>query len=176
MLLKLFVLLCIIFGITISSCIGCSNSNEQPIPIRTLSVPKNLETKCKLPAINIRSFNKTPNADQKLNERSGTRITTATINCENFQINIIAQFDSTATEDELLIINYGKKPIELVHNRGDFAGGGYLNFLGVDDRFVYYSITGAKLIPDDLVLTYYCFNWKTGEEHFLDTDACNTFQ
>ncbi|EKO16552.1 hypothetical protein LEP1GSC008_3746 [Leptospira kirschneri serovar Bulgarica str. Nikolaevo] len=111
-----------------------------------------------------------------MNERSGTRITTATINCENFQINIIAQFDSTATEDELLIINYGKKPIELVHNRGDSAGGGYLNFLGVDDRFVYYSITGAKLIPDDLVLTYYCFNWKTGEEHFLDTDACNTFQ
>lgn len=153
MLLKLFVLLCIIFGITISSCIGCSDSNEPPIPIRTLPVPKNLDTRCNVPEIRIRSFNKNPNADQKLNQKSGTRITNATIDCKNFQINIIAQFDSTASEDELLKIRYGKKPIELVRERGDSAGGGYLNFLGVDDRFVYYSISGARLIPDDVVIT-----------------------
>ncbi|EJO78803.1 hypothetical protein LEP1GSC020_0568 [Leptospira interrogans serovar Grippotyphosa str. 2006006986] len=38
----------IVFSITILKCIGCSNSNEPPTPIRTFPVPKNLETKCKL--------------------------------------------------------------------------------------------------------------------------------
>ncbi|EKR65724.1 hypothetical protein LEP1GSC036_4664 [Leptospira weilii str. 2006001853] len=33
----------LIFGITILNCIGCSDSNEPPIPIRTLSVSKNLK-------------------------------------------------------------------------------------------------------------------------------------
>ncbi|EMY77409.1 hypothetical protein LEP1GSC060_3101 [Leptospira weilii serovar Ranarum str. ICFT] len=160
--------------IAILSCFGCSDSNEPPI--RTLPVPNNLETNCKNPTILIKSFNKTPNQDQRVNQSPGTRITKATIDCKNFQINIIAQYDSSAFEDELLIINYGKKSIELVRGRGDSAGGGYLNFLGVDDRFIYYSITGAKIVADGVVQTHYCFNWKTGEEHFLDYDSCNTFQ
>ncbi|AXR67728.1 hypothetical protein DPV73_06585 [Leptospira mayottensis] len=167
MLLKLFVLLCITFGIIISSCIGCSDSNEQPIPIRTFAIPKNLDTLCTSPEIRIRSFNKNPNAQQKENHEPGTRITNATIDCKNFQINIIAQFDSFASEDELLKIRYGKKQIELFRDQGDALGGGYLNFLGVDAQFVYYSISGVSF-SGGVMQNYYCFNWRSGEEFFLD--------
>ncbi|AKH78709.1 hypothetical protein [Leptospira interrogans] len=158
----------------ILKCIGCSDSNEQPIPIRTLPVPKNLlDTRCNLPEIHIRSFNKAPNKVQKVNETSGTRITKATIDCKNFQINIMAQFNSSGTEDQFLTIHYGKKPIELVRNQGDSVGGGYLNFLGVDDQFVYYSITGVSL-SGGVIRTYYCFNWRNGKEYFFDSDTYNS--
>ncbi|QCO35022.1 hypothetical protein [Leptospira interrogans] len=156
----------------ILKCIGCSDSNEQPIPIRTLPVPKNLlDTRCNLPEIHIRSFNKAPNKVQKVNETSGTRITKATIDCKNFPIKITAQYPSY--EEQFLMVNYGKKTIKLVQDPGDAWGGGYLNFLGVDDRFVYYSITGVSL-SGGVIRTYYCFNWRNGKEYFFDSDTYNS--
>ncbi|EMJ56663.1 hypothetical protein LEP1GSC013_4596 [Leptospira interrogans serovar Valbuzzi str. Duyster] len=53
------------------------------------------------------------------------------------------------------------------------GAGGYLNFLGVDDQFVYYSITGVSL-SGGVIRTYYCFNWRNGEEYFFDSDTCNS--
>ncbi|EKO25697.1 hypothetical protein LEP1GSC104_4716 [Leptospira interrogans str. UI 12621] len=162
--------LSIVFVVVILKCIGCSDSNEQPIPIRTLPVPKNL--KCNdNPEIHTRSFNKAPNQHEKLNNEHGKRITKATIDCKNFPIKITAQYPSY--EEQFLMVNYGKKTIKLVQDPGDAWGGGYLNFLGVDDRFVYYSITGVSL-SGGVVLTYYCFNWRNGEEYFFDSDTCNS--
>ncbi|MGQ2871917.1 hypothetical protein ACT533_15295, partial [Leptospira santarosai] len=74
---------------------------------------------------------------------------------------------------ELLTVRYGKKQIELVKQRGDAYGDGYLNFLGVDDKSIYYSVSNGSITG--ITQTYYCFNWRSGKTGILDSDSeiCN---
>ncbi|UZN07669.1 hypothetical protein M5D10_01395 [Leptospira santarosai] len=138
--------------------------------LKTVPVPKNLYTKCRFPEIHVRRFRKALNRGQKGNRSFGTTgITKATIDCKRFQINVVAQYDSVASEEELLTVRYGKKQFELVRQRGDSYGDGYLNFLGVDDGNIYYSISSGSITG--ITQTYYCFNWRSGKTGILDSDS-----
>ncbi|MDI7185225.1 hypothetical protein QMM42_03200 [Leptospira santarosai] len=138
--------------------------------LKTVPVPKNLYTKCRFPEIHVRRFRKALNRGQKGNRSFGTTgITKATIDCKRFQINVVAQYDSLASEEELLTVRYGKKQFELVRQRGDSYGDGYLNFLGVDDGNIYYSVSNGTITG--ITQTYYCFNWRSGKTGILDSDS-----
>ncbi|MDI7189289.1 hypothetical protein [Leptospira santarosai] len=138
--------------------------------LKTVPVPKNLYTKCRFPEIHVRRFRKALNRGQKGNRSFGTTgITKATIDCKRFQINVVAQYDSLASEEELLTVRYGKKQFELVRQRRDSYGDGYLNFLGVDDGNIYYSVSNGTITG--ITQTYYCFNWRSGKTGILDSDS-----
>ncbi|MDI7205779.1 hypothetical protein QMN03_04310 [Leptospira santarosai] len=138
--------------------------------LKTVPVPKNLYTKCRFPEIHVRRFRKALNRGQKGNRSFGTTgITKATIDCKRFQINVVAQYDSLASEEELLTVRYGKKQFELVRQRGDSYGDGYLNFLGVDDGNIYYSVSNGTITG--ITQTYYCFNWRSGKTGILDSNS-----
>ncbi|AVQ11508.1 Uncharacterized protein XB16_1176 [Leptospira santarosai] len=147
---------------------NCGSSEQETL--KTVSVPKNLHTKCKFPEIHVRRFRKAPTRKQKGNRSFGTTgIAKATIDCKRFQINVVAQYDSFAFEEELLTVRYGKKQFELVRQQGDSYGNGYLNFLGVDDKSIYYSISSGTITG--ITQTYYCFNWRSGKTGILDSDS-----
>ncbi len=147
---------------------NCGPSEQKTL--KTVSVPKNLDTRCEFPEIHVRRFRQAPNRGQKGNRSFGTTgITKATIDCKRFQINVVAQYDSLASEEELLTVRYGKKQFELVRQRGDSYGDGYLNFLGVDDGNIYYSVSNGTITG--ITQTYYCFNWRSGKTGILDSDS-----
>ncbi|MDI7227562.1 hypothetical protein [Leptospira santarosai] len=146
---------------------NCGPSEQETL--KTVPVPKNLDTRCEFPEIHVRRFRQAPNREQKGNGGPGTGITKATIDCKRFQINVVAKYDSLASEEELLTVRYGKKQIELVKQRGDAYGDGYLNFLGVDDKSIYYSVSNGSITG--ITQTYYCFNWRSGKTGILDSDS-----
>ncbi|EMM86242.1 hypothetical protein LEP1GSC039_2154 [Leptospira santarosai str. 2000027870] len=146
---------------------NCGPSEQETL--KTVPVPKNLHTRCEFPEIHVRRFRQTPNREQKENRDPGTGIAKATIDCKRFQINVVAKYDSLSNGGNLLTVHYGKKQFELVKQRGDAYGDGYLNFLGVDDKSIYYSVSNGAITG--ITQTYYCFNWRSGKTGILDSDS-----
>ncbi|ASV11949.1 hypothetical protein [Leptospira santarosai] len=148
---------------------NCGPSEQETL--KTVPVPKNLDTRCEFPEIHVRRFRQAPNREQKGNGRPGTGIAKATIDCKRFQVNVVAQYDSLANGGNLLTVHYGKKQIELYRQEWgqDAYGDGYLNFLGVDDKSIYYSVSNGSITG--ITQTYYCFNWRSGKTGILDSDS-----
>ncbi|EKO32874.1 hypothetical protein LEP1GSC163_4055 [Leptospira santarosai str. CBC379] len=148
---------------------NCGPSEQETL--KTVPVPKNLDTRCEFPEIHVRRFRQAPNREQKGNGRPGTGITKATIDCKRFQINVVAKYDSLANGGNLLTVHYGKKQIELYRQEWgqNASGDGYLDFLGVDDKSIYYSVSNGSITG--ITQTYYCFNWRSGKTGILDSDS-----
>ncbi len=148
---------------------NCGPSEQETL--KTVPVPKNIDTRCEFPEIHVRRFRQDPTREQKRNDLPGAGIAKATIDCKRFQINVMAKYDWPANGENLLTVHYGKKQIELYRQEWgqDASGNGYLNFLGVDDKSIYYSVSNGAITG--ITQTYYCFNWRSGKTGILDSDS-----